>query len=195
MVVGVNRYVEEEAEPIELHRLDPEAERRQLERTARVRAERNAADAEAALAEVRRVAQGTDNLLPPMREALRARARSARSAASCARSSARTTRSAPRTTMSQVSVRDTNLCRFRNYSSQCQAQCQALATRRYADAPEYQRSPKPHHQRANANSAAAKPSASATVVHSSRDVTASAGTVIANAIGTMNVTPMRSQPG
>ena len=46
---------------------------RQLERTARVRAERNAEAAEAALAEVRRVALGDANLLPPMREALRAR--------------------------------------------------------------------------------------------------------------------------
>jgi len=73
VVVGVNSYVEAETEPIELHRLDPEAERRQLERTARVRAERDAAVAEQALAEVRRVAQGAENLLPAMREALRAR--------------------------------------------------------------------------------------------------------------------------
>ncbi len=73
VLVGVNTYVEEDTEPIELYRLDPEAERRQLERTARVRAERDAGAAEAALAEVRRAAQGTDNLLVPMREALRAR--------------------------------------------------------------------------------------------------------------------------
>ena len=73
VIVGVNRYEEDEQEPIELHRIDPEAERRQLERTARVRAERDAEAAEAALAEVRRVARGTENLLPPMREALRAR--------------------------------------------------------------------------------------------------------------------------
>ena len=73
VVVGVNRFVEDDREPIELHRLDPEAERRQLERTARVRAERNADEAAAALAEVRRVACGPGNLLIPMREALRAR--------------------------------------------------------------------------------------------------------------------------
>src|SRR5207247_7136729 len=42
VVVGVNAFHEEESEPIELHRIDPEAERRQLERTARVRAGRNA---------------------------------------------------------------------------------------------------------------------------------------------------------
>src|SRR2546430_432319 len=73
VIVGVNRYREEEAEPIELHRLDPEAERRQLERTAKVRAERNADEAEAALEHVRETALAEANLLPPMREALRAR--------------------------------------------------------------------------------------------------------------------------
>ena len=45
VIVGVNRFTEEEPERVELHRLDPEAERRQLERTARVRAERNADEA------------------------------------------------------------------------------------------------------------------------------------------------------
>jgi methylmalonyl-CoA mutase, N-terminal domain len=73
VVVGVNRYTEAGSEEIELHHLDPEIERRQLQRTARVRAERNAQQAAAALAEVRRVAAGQENLLPPMREALRAR--------------------------------------------------------------------------------------------------------------------------
>jgi methylmalonyl-CoA mutase, N-terminal domain len=73
VIVGVNRFAGGDEEPIELHRLDPEIERRQLERAARVRAERDAATAEAALAELRRVAAGPENLLPPMREALRAR--------------------------------------------------------------------------------------------------------------------------
>jgi methylmalonyl-CoA mutase, N-terminal domain len=73
VIVGVNKYEEHEPEPIELHRLDPEAERRQLERTARVRSERDAAAAEAATERVREAARGTENLLPPLREALRAR--------------------------------------------------------------------------------------------------------------------------
>jgi len=73
VIVGVNRYEETEPEPIELHRIDPEAERRQLERIARVRAERDAQAANNALARVREAAQGTENLLPPLREALRAR--------------------------------------------------------------------------------------------------------------------------
>src|SRR5215210_5986853 len=72
-IVGVNRFAEAEEEEVELLRIDPEAERRQLERTARVRAGRNPDEAAAALADVRTAAAGTGNLLPPMREALRAR--------------------------------------------------------------------------------------------------------------------------
>jgi methylmalonyl-CoA mutase, N-terminal domain len=72
VIVGVNRYQEEEPEPIELHRIDPEAERRQLDRTARVRSERDASAADAALARVRETAQGPENLLPVLREALAA---------------------------------------------------------------------------------------------------------------------------
>jgi methylmalonyl-CoA mutase N-terminal domain/subunit len=73
VVVGVNRFAEEGQERVELLSVDPESERRQRERTARVRAERDTDAAEAALAEVRRTAEGDANLLPPMREALRAR--------------------------------------------------------------------------------------------------------------------------
>ena len=73
VIVGVNRYTEAEPEKVELHRLDPESERRQLERTARVRAERNAEEAAYTLAAVATAARGEANLLPPLREALRAR--------------------------------------------------------------------------------------------------------------------------
>ena len=74
VIVGVNKYVAESEAPIELQSIDPAAEQRQLERTAKVRAERNADEATAALARVREAARGTENLLPPMREALRVRA-------------------------------------------------------------------------------------------------------------------------
>src|SRR5205809_5373972 len=53
VIVGVNAFEEESGERIELLRIDPEAERRQLERTARVRTERNAEDAAAAIVAVR----------------------------------------------------------------------------------------------------------------------------------------------
>jgi methylmalonyl-CoA mutase N-terminal domain/subunit len=74
VVVGVNEFTEHEEEHIELLQVDPDGERRQRERTARVRAERDATAVEAALAEVGRVAETDLNLLPPLREALRARA-------------------------------------------------------------------------------------------------------------------------
>jgi methylmalonyl-CoA mutase N-terminal domain/subunit len=73
-IVGVNRYTEVEEGRVELQRIDPEAERRQFERTARVRAERNAEEAARALEAVRVTARDeATNLLGPMREALRAR--------------------------------------------------------------------------------------------------------------------------
>src|ERR671914_626270 len=73
VVVGVNRFEEGEEEAIQLHSLDPEAERRQIERTQSVRAERAASAAEEALARVREAARGSENLLPPMRAALAVR--------------------------------------------------------------------------------------------------------------------------
>ena len=44
VVVGVNRFTEDDSERVELLQFDPESERRQRERTARVRAERDTAD-------------------------------------------------------------------------------------------------------------------------------------------------------
>jgi methylmalonyl-CoA mutase N-terminal domain/subunit len=74
VLVGVNHFQVEGEEPeVELHSLDPEAERRQIERTRRLRAERDEAAAEAALRRVEETARGDANLLPPMRAALAAR--------------------------------------------------------------------------------------------------------------------------
>jgi methylmalonyl-CoA mutase, N-terminal domain len=71
VIVGVNAFTEDGGEErIELHRLDPASIERQLERTRRVRAERDTDAAAAALEAVRQAAIGTDNLLPPMRVAL-----------------------------------------------------------------------------------------------------------------------------
>ena len=63
VIVGVNRYQSGESEPIELHRIDPDAEQRQVERTQAVRAERDAAAWEAALAAVRAAAGSDANVL------------------------------------------------------------------------------------------------------------------------------------
>ncbi|HEY7538307.1 MAG TPA: methylmalonyl-CoA mutase family protein [Gaiellaceae bacterium] len=72
VIVGVNEFAEAGDERIELHRLDPDAERRQVERTRAVRAGRSALEAEQTLVRVREAARGSENMLPPLREALRA---------------------------------------------------------------------------------------------------------------------------
>jgi methylmalonyl-CoA mutase N-terminal domain/subunit len=72
VIVGVNRFTEDEEDAIGLYSLDPQAEQRQMERTRQVREERDAGAAEAALAAVKDAARGDSNLLPPMREALAA---------------------------------------------------------------------------------------------------------------------------
>jgi methylmalonyl-CoA mutase N-terminal domain/subunit len=74
VVVGVNRYVDEDEVAPELHRLDPASEARQVARTVAVRSARNAELAASTLVVVRDAARTSDvNLLPPMRAALAAR--------------------------------------------------------------------------------------------------------------------------
>ncbi|MGH2746775.1 MAG: acyl-CoA mutase large subunit family protein [Actinomycetota bacterium] len=73
VVVGVNRF-EAEEQPVEIHALDPELERRQVERLAKVRRERDQAAVDAALKSLQDTARGKDNLLYPMRDALAAHA-------------------------------------------------------------------------------------------------------------------------
>nr|WP_030609567.1 methylmalonyl-CoA mutase family protein [Streptomyces fulvoviolaceus] len=73
-VVGVNRFVLDEEEPYEPLRVDPQIEVDQCERLAALRKERDNDAVDRALDAVRVAAQGTDNVLVPMREALRLRA-------------------------------------------------------------------------------------------------------------------------
>ncbi|MEX1280163.1 MAG: methylmalonyl-CoA mutase family protein [Acidimicrobiia bacterium] len=71
VVVGVNRFESSgDEEPVPVATLDPALEADQTARLADVRTSRDGAAVEAALAEVRRVAGGDGNLLPPMRDAL-----------------------------------------------------------------------------------------------------------------------------
>jgi methylmalonyl-CoA mutase N-terminal domain/subunit len=69
-IVGVNRFVADTEEPVELHALDPELEQRQVERLERVRSERDQGAVDAALKRLSEAAHGSDNLLPPMKDAL-----------------------------------------------------------------------------------------------------------------------------
>ncbi|WLQ41114.1 methylmalonyl-CoA mutase family protein [Streptomyces laculatispora] len=74
VVVGVNRFRLDEEEPYEPLRVDPAIEARQAARLERLRAERDGNAVETALAALRSAAGGTDNVLYPMKDALRARA-------------------------------------------------------------------------------------------------------------------------
>jgi methylmalonyl-CoA mutase, N-terminal domain len=73
VVVGVNRFVEDDPEVPDLMKVDPEAERRQVERLKAFKADRDQALVERRLEELRDVARGTGNLLPPIRQALKDR--------------------------------------------------------------------------------------------------------------------------
>jgi len=70
VVVGVNRYVDDPAQPVEVFPHDPHLQARQAERTRQVRAERDQPAVDAALGELAAAARGTQNLCYPMKEAL-----------------------------------------------------------------------------------------------------------------------------
>jgi methylmalonyl-CoA mutase N-terminal domain/subunit len=74
VVVGVNALREDDEQPVPIQRIDPRIEPEQVERLRALRAARDQGEVDARLEAVRATARGTDNLLPPMREALRARA-------------------------------------------------------------------------------------------------------------------------
>jgi methylmalonyl-CoA mutase, N-terminal domain len=74
IVVGVNEYVTDQVDEVEILRVDPESERRQVEQ---LKAFKEARDGEAVarpLEELRQACNGEANLLEPMRAALRERA-------------------------------------------------------------------------------------------------------------------------
>ncbi len=74
VVVGQNKYQIDEEEPYEPLRVDPAIEAQQAERLANLRAERDDDEVQKHLAALRAAAEGDDNVLYPMKDALRARA-------------------------------------------------------------------------------------------------------------------------
>jgi methylmalonyl-CoA mutase, N-terminal domain len=73
VVVGVNRYELEDEQPLEILRIDPALEQKQVERVQAVRASRDSAAAEAALARLKEDAAHDDrNLMEPIMAASRA---------------------------------------------------------------------------------------------------------------------------
>jgi methylmalonyl-CoA mutase, N-terminal domain len=75
VIVGVNRFVDEAPEPVEVFPVDPELQSSQAERVRALKAERPDQDGvRAALADLEAAARGTQNLLVPMKTALRRKA-------------------------------------------------------------------------------------------------------------------------
>jgi methylmalonyl-CoA mutase N-terminal domain/subunit len=72
VIVGVNKFVSESEEPYRPLRSDPALEAEQVARLAAVRDRRDQASADRALAALKKAAEGTDNVLYPLRDALRA---------------------------------------------------------------------------------------------------------------------------
>ena len=73
VVVGVNRFVDDEVEVPDIMRVDPAAERDQVARLEAFKADRDQEIVATRLEQVREVARGTENMLPPLRQALKDR--------------------------------------------------------------------------------------------------------------------------
>jgi methylmalonyl-CoA mutase N-terminal domain/subunit len=72
VIVGVNRYEVEDEQPIEILRIDPALERKQVERVQALRARRDSAAVERRLSELKQAAAGEANVLPALVDAARA---------------------------------------------------------------------------------------------------------------------------
>jgi len=72
IVVGVNRFQSDSPLRVETMRLDPEVQARQKARLQRVRGQRDGSVTRHALDQLADAARGTENLLPPILEAVRA---------------------------------------------------------------------------------------------------------------------------
>jgi methylmalonyl-CoA mutase N-terminal domain/subunit len=72
IVVGVNKFQVENEQPPEIHKVDPEVERRQCAKLNELRANRDNGKVSQVLAELREAAKGDDNLMPYILESVRA---------------------------------------------------------------------------------------------------------------------------
>ncbi len=74
VVVGVNKFASDAEEPYELLPVDPAIESEQVARIERLRSRRDPAEFTRRISDLKATAEGTGNLLYPLREALRAEA-------------------------------------------------------------------------------------------------------------------------
>ncbi len=72
IIVGLNKFADPNPEEPDVFPIDPELERQQSDRLAALRARRDQAAVDAALADLRTAAEGTANVLYPMKTALSA---------------------------------------------------------------------------------------------------------------------------
>jgi methylmalonyl-CoA mutase N-terminal domain/subunit len=72
VIVGVNRFQQQEEPPIAIQTVDPSLETDQKRRVAEIRAKRDGAEVEAALEAIAAAARGSDNLMPAIVRAVRA---------------------------------------------------------------------------------------------------------------------------
>ncbi|MFN8112835.1 MAG: methylmalonyl-CoA mutase family protein [Solirubrobacterales bacterium] len=72
VIVGVNKFVTDTIDDVDILKVDPEAEKRQVARLKKHKERRDQAAVDARLADLTKAAEGDVNLLPPMKEALRA---------------------------------------------------------------------------------------------------------------------------
>ncbi len=74
IVVGVNDFVTDDVDEVEILKVDPESERQQVERLEAFKADRDQDMVHKRLEELREVCRGDGNLVPPSRAALKDRA-------------------------------------------------------------------------------------------------------------------------
>jgi len=70
-IVGVNKYQMDESLKVDLLTIDPAVERRQQQRLAKIKEERDAARVEASLQAISNAAKGSENLMPHLIEAVK----------------------------------------------------------------------------------------------------------------------------
>jgi len=71
LIVGVNAFQSDKDDPIPILKIEDRVAEEQIARLKQVRAERNPAAVKAALAKVEAACRGTDNLMPPVLEAVK----------------------------------------------------------------------------------------------------------------------------
>jgi methylmalonyl-CoA mutase N-terminal domain/subunit len=74
VIVGVNKYHDDQPDPVEVFPIDPALQAAQVERVQRTRWERDQPAVDQALNALEAAARGTENVLPAMKEALKRRA-------------------------------------------------------------------------------------------------------------------------